>query len=367
MKYEWATRGFGIPAAAFGTESHDLHRNRRAAVAPYFSKASVYQLEPVVQSVVDKLVLRLNSLQGTDNVINIVHVFAALTADIIVQYAFAKPYGFIDSPDFASSWHRAIMDVSEIFHTFKQFGWMEPTMRKIPPWIAEKMNPQMSSLSRIQAVSQVHDSGATYFELSVNQIVRQQVLSAKDDLDQGRKPDGQKTIFYDLLKSDQLRPEDKTVDRLEAEGLSVVAAGSMTVAHTLTVITYHVIQDKAILQKLQTELKTVMPHSDSQPKWSQLEQLPYLTAVILEGLRWGHGVTHRLQRISPDIALQYHDYIIPPGTPVGMSAPLIHSDPTIFPSPRSFRPSRWLESSSTDLRKYLVSFSKGTRQCLGIK
>ena len=50
----------------------------------------------------------------------------------------------------------------------------------------------------------------------------------------------------------------------------------MTVAHTLTVITYHVLQDKKILGKLQEELRSVMPKAESKPKWNQLEQLPYL-------------------------------------------------------------------------------------------
>ena len=56
-------------------------------------------------------------------------------------------------------------------------------------------------------------------------MVRDQVVGAKANLAEGKKPTGQETVFYDLLTSDQLRPEDKEVDRLQAEGLSVFAAG----------------------------------------------------------------------------------------------------------------------------------------------
>ena len=139
-------RSFGIPTATFGTKSRELHRTRRAAVSPFFSKASMYQVEPVVQSVVDKLTSRLRSLQGTGNVINLVYVFSALTADVTVQYAFAKPYGFVESKDWAKGWHRAVMDASETFHVFKQFGWMEPMMRRVPPRWVERAMPQMGSL-----------------------------------------------------------------------------------------------------------------------------------------------------------------------------------------------------------------------------
>lgn len=44
-------------------------------------------------------------------------------------------------------------------------------------------------------------------------------------------------------------------------------------------------------------------------------------------------------------------------------------DPAIFPNPFEFRPERWLEAKEKDshLERYLVSFSRGSRQCIGIK
>lgn len=46
-----------------------------------------------------------------------------------------------------------------------------------------------------------------------------------------------------------------------------------------------------------------------------------------------------------------------------MTAPLIHMDPNIFPEPNEFLPERWLENPRLD--RYLFSFSKGARICLG--
>ncbi len=47
-----------------------------------------------------------------------------------------------------------------------------------------------------------------------------------------------------------------------------------------------------------------------------------------------------------------------------MTSTLVHYDPSIFPSPKSFRPERWIENPRLD--KYLIAFSKGSRQCIGI-
>jgi cytochrome P450 len=44
-------------------------------------------------------------------------------------------------------------------------------------------------------------------------------------------------------------------------------------------------------------------------------------------------------------------------------------DPKIFPNPEMFRPERWIEAAekAQNLGRYIVSFSKGSRQCVGIK
>ena len=51
--------------------------------------------------------------------------------------------------------------------------------------------------------------------------------------------------------------------------------------------------------------------------------------------------------------------------PVGMSTPWIHLNPKIFPDPLSFQPERFLDNPR--LKRYLMSFSQGSRQCLGMQ
>jgi cytochrome P450 len=56
-------------------------------------------------------------------------------------------------------------------------------------------------------------------------------------------------------------------------------------------------------------------------------------------------------------------------TPVSESNYFVHMDPDIFPDPESFDPDRWLRAAKDGFRldRYLVSFSKGSRMCVGIK
>lgn len=55
----------------------------------------------------------------------------------------------------------------------------------------------------------------------------------------------------------------------------------MTVAHTLSVTTYHVINNNKILHKLQEELGSVTTEAQGQAKWKNLEQLLYLASPNL--------------------------------------------------------------------------------------
>lgn len=125
----------------------------------------------------------------------------------------------------------------------------------------------------------------------------------------------------------------------------------------------------AVRQKLFLELKTVMPRRADRPKLQDLEKLPYLTAVIQEGLRITHPVTHRQCRAFPDKPLTYNGLTIPPGTLVHMTTLLIHENQHIFPEPQDFKPERWLggaEQQQPPPQRYLVPFARGARACLGI-
>ncbi|KAL8943014.1 MAG: hypothetical protein Q9211_001143 [Gyalolechia sp. 1 TL-2023] len=344
-KYAWGMKMFGLRYAFLATQDHDLHRMRRNAFARYLSKASLQRLEPGIQSVVDTMVSRLHEIKGSGKVVNLLDLFACLTGDVIGQYAFASPYGLLEDPDFSPHWHQTMMGVSMNGHLLKQFGFLMPVMQAMPEWLVKMVTPGMMTLINFQ------------------KGFRRQVIKTKQDIAEGRKPEGQSNIFYDVLTNDEVRLQEKDDDYLQDEAQTIIGAGTVTTAHILAIANFYILNDPEVRSQLQTELGNLMA-SNPTPKWSQLEQLPYLTAVITEALRIGYGVCHRLQRLFPDIVLQYKDIAIPSMTPVSMTSVLIHDDPSLFPDPRTFKPERFLEHP--ELRHYLVPFSRGTRQCAGL-
>lgn len=175
------------------------------------------------------------------------------------------------------------------------------------------------------------------------------------------------TIFHEILRS-KLPAREKTLERLGQEAGIVVGAGTLTTAWTLTVAMYQILSSPPILAKLKKELTAAIPDPSSPPPIAVLEKLPYLAAVIQESLRLSYGVCSRLQRIAPEETLVLitpeKTWEIPPGTPIGMSAAHVHHDESIFPDSRTFKPERWLDNPRLD--RYLLSFSKGSRKCVGV-
>lgn len=179
-------------------------------------------------------------------------------------------------------------------------------------------------------------------------------------------------IFQQLLDSD-IPAQEKSMNRLVDEGITFIGAGSVTTAHVLSTITYHVLANPEIFDTMQRELQNIKsddPEPSAQVLLVQLEQLPYLTAIITEGLRLAHGIVRRAERVAPG-PTKLQEWVIPPGTVISMSAYMIHMNPIIFPNPQEFQPERWLASDAepagtASSKRHFMPFGKGSRICLGM-
>ncbi|KAM4062734.1 cytochrome p450 [Hirsutella rhossiliensis] len=209
------------------------------------------------------------------------------------------------------------------------------------------------------------------FKVTIPEQIRRAIRGDTEPAQKDRQ-----SVILGLLESN-LGPAEKTVKRLSSEANTLVAAGTETTASALNVLTYHLLSNPSVHERLRAELSTVATNATNLPSWSKLENMPYFGAVIREGLRLMYGIPSRLALIAPDEHLIYRgiwkstefEYVIPPGYAVGMSSYLLHTDERIFPDASQFCPQRWLDENgerNRDLEKYLLSFSKGSRQCLGI-
>lgn len=168
---------------------------------------------------------------------------------------------------------------------------------------------------------------------------------------------GPRTIVHEILDS-QLGKHDKSFQRVFEEVTSVSGAGFETTGGVLRLLSYCVL---SLVVQVHQEPGTI--------DLRKLELLPFLTAVVMEGLRLSPGVATRMARIAPDRDLCYRDWRIPAGTPVGMTTILMHTDERSYPNPYSFRPERWMDGSGgrKNVDHAYAPFSRGTRMCVGMQ
>jgi cytochrome P450 len=139
----------------------------------------------------------------------------------------------------------------------------------------------------------------------------------------------------------------------------------ITTSWALTVASYHMILNPDIIRNLRAELKKAGIASSRSPDYRSLEALPYLYGCVHEAIRLAHGISTRSPRLAPDTELRYGNYVIPKNTPISMTNFDILMNEDVFPKPKEFKPERWTDNPG--LEKYFVPFSKGSRQCLGLK
>ncbi|KAI8625210.1 cytochrome P450 [Xylariaceae sp. FL1651] len=353
-KYPYYTRYIGLDFSGFGTVEHDLHHKRRSALQPYFSTASVRRLQPVMQERIDVLLKRMNGFKDTDEVFSATSMFSAFTNDLVSTYCFARCDHRLESQNFDPSARNAARAGVKTIHWLKNAPWINQVMIALPESLTRSLHPAFATF-----LDQKRTTGTQV----------QKIMSGENE---GWRGTDHPTIFHAILDS-KLQPHEKTKERLSDDAQALIMAGTHTTAWTLEVITFWLLNQPETLRKLKEELLTVMPSVDDVGKVPlvTLEGLPYLTAVIKEGLRLSYGVSTRLQRIDPDNAIVFTDrttgreWVIPPKTPVGMTSVQIHHDESIFTDSDKFIAERWLDNGGKKLGRYLVSFSKGSRNCLG--
>ncbi|KAI0199664.1 cytochrome P450 [Astrocystis sublimbata] len=161
------------------------------------------------------------------------------------------------------------------------------------------------------------------------------------------------------------RMQDKTYGMehidMAAECLDHMAAGIDTTGDGTCFLMWEISQPRSfhVQRRLQKELL-------SNPDVS-FDKLPYLDAVVMEGLRCFPAIPMSLPRYVPRGGRTIDNYFLPEHTIVSSQAYSTHRiDQEVFPQPDLFLPERWLEKTGElDRKRLFFAFASGGRGCIG--
>lgn len=300
---------------------------------------------------------RLDGFVETKELVNLNMTLSAFTRDVSSSLIIGKNYENITNADLTGLKETG-GGMHHLWMIKKHFPWLGVLIANLPFSFADKLT------------SNGNEARFNFFQ-HIGQVTQELMAKAKAETPD---PDAPHTVVHAIVQS-KLPDSEKTFGRVIQDTAAVSHAGLETTAAVERLVLYYVYSNPPILSRLRAELRAAsagkLANQGSYSvglNWIALQQLPYLTGVLYEALRLSPGLATRMARIAPDRTLAYGKYSIPPGTPVGMTALLMHWDPNLYPDPKRFEPERWLDLEvRKKADKTWVPFSRGTRSCVGMQ
>ena len=288
----------GPQAPSILSADDEDHARIRKAWSYGFSDKALKDQETTVISYVNKLVSQLRSKidpkKGYGDV-DVVKWYNYCAFDIVGDLAFGESFGCLDRDEYHDS-------VGMIIHHFKAAIMM--TAYKYYPWFHKMMSRRIPKDSMIKQ--------QRYFEFA-NKQVRKRLDSEKE------RPD-----FVSHLSKSRQGLTDKEII---ATAAIIIIAGSNSLTTTLSGTTNYLLRNPQVLGLLNEELRSSF-RSESEMTVQALQQLPYLNAVIEEGLRIITPVPLGMVRDVPRGGDTICGHFLPEGVSLHLHILILRSHPS---------------------------------------
>ncbi|KAH6995761.1 cytochrome P450 [Ilyonectria sp. MPI-CAGE-AT-0026] len=320
----------GDTADVFSMINPKDHAQRRRLLAPLFSNSALMNnWYPVIIDNVTMAVDKIKREASQTGQADVFKWWTFMTADVISHLAFGKPLDMLNL---------------EKIEDAAKFGLISSEL------------PLLCSLLQWVPIKAVQDL--------VNSDDKVQKLAEETMRQAQRGGIGMTNMFSKLVAENEKDSQSLTDYQLAFEAGGFIVAGSGTTAVSLTYLVWAVLSNPDVQAKLEAEVCALQPsHTDA-----DLENLPYLSAVIEETLRVYSAAPGALPRIVPNGGATLAGYFIPEGITVSTQAYTFHRDSTAYPEPDKFMPERFISPSGEfqPSRGVFAPFGAGSRTCLGL-
>ncbi|MEM8750753.1 MAG: cytochrome P450 [Pseudomonadota bacterium] len=165
-----------------------------------------------------------------------------------------------------------------------------------------------------------------------------------------------------LLKAGESEKDRLTIEEIEDNIITFIAAGHETTARALAWMLYLLAHDEEARARVEAEVDALDTETLPPEKWGA--QLPWLTACFEETMRLFPPAAVIIRRLAADI--DHGDYQIPAGTNIYVSPWVLHRHTTLWDDAAAFRPERFFGKNRSKIDKYAyLPFGMGPRVCIG--
>ncbi|KAK1985262.1 cytochrome P450 4A10 [Colletotrichum cereale] len=327
------------PAYSIFTElDPSTHASHLRLLAPAFSQARLSTKE--AQALLwEKCKAMVRGIEQKENegavAISLTGVFRSFALDVVTMWTFGRCANSLGT--FHSDLFEVFDSAAESVIFFQHIPFLRMLIPYIAPLVPKLVPNKLLGLYAKQALDQV--------KAEKNHPCVLSVLAS---------PSWRENRGYSLSDG-----------QIISDGIVILAAGADTTAAALSVGIHHLARLPHLWARLQNEIRPVMETLDGNPYIELLAQLPFLNAVIKEGLRVSCPIRGHMPRVVPAGGWDYGKTHFPAGSVIATSAFYGCNNEEVFPDPERYDPLRWVQEDTVEMDAHLQPFSRGTRQCIG--
>ncbi|TGO50025.1 hypothetical protein BOTNAR_0408g00010 [Botryotinia narcissicola] len=297
------------------------HARFRKALSTSFTETSLRNQSPLIESFADLLINRLNDLvlrtisQENSTSVDIFKWVSWFTVDVVGELAFGESFGCLANSE-------------------------------LHPW-ANTLNNFLKGMVYAAATRWYPLIERMVFRLlpkSMMDMQRKHSEFANDRINKRLKLEKQKPDFVASFMKENIDFQKISLKETQSNLAIHLMAGTDATATSISGTLLYLVQNPENLHKLVSEIRKTF-HREADIKIATLRGLPYLNAVINEGLRLTNPVPGGLPRIVPPGGDTYANTF----TSISVRPYAMSRSEKYFSYPNEFHPERWL---STGIRPY---------------
>lgn len=337
----------------FNTPDKSFHSTYSAPIRGFWSNTQILHLEPLVDETISLFVHQIEERFADGKICMMDNWLEYLSWDFAANTAFGKHHGFLEEGRDVKDMISVSEQGLKYFAVVSQIPWLDEWLDKNPIF---RVGPR--------PLVDAYLAGMMIYQ------------SYLQDIANGTATKGSQLHLMDKYTCLKDTKRIATDDQIMTWLMFNIAAGGDSTAGAMRSVIYHVAKHPSVYKKLRTELDGAVTSVPAQYK--QIRDLPYLSAVIQESLRFTAPVGLMLERVVPSTGLTLPDgRFIPSGVKIGINPAVVTRDVGVFGEDAdTFRPERWLKREEEDeegfqkryRRMFEVTdfvFGTGSRVCTG--
>lgn len=162
-----------------------------------------------------------------------------------------------------------------------------------------------------------------------------------------------------------------TIDEVVSQAFIFFIAAFETTASTMVLCLFELSKNQDLQRKVQMEIDEILKGRDSsEVDYDLMSNLKLLDCCIAETLRKYPPAPFLIRECTKTYSIPDTKLVIEKGTSLIISCFGLHRDPDIFEDPLTFKPERFLESSTGEGKAaglFYLPFGDGPRICIGMR